>query len=178
MYDSRDNNIGEMIGSSHYGSSEGWEEITFLFTVREDAVRANCGVRLWFSTGTMYADELWVEETAPPAAITESGEYHLSLSDTANPYPVTGMGCEWDPKLLLSCNTGRGMGEEDLALIAQRMQVLGIQQVRMMVCPNGLNLKTTTTIPFPATRRAFPLTTKKCNVCSPTWTYVSDWRWR
>lgn len=155
MYDSQENNIGEMIGPSHYGSSEGWEEISFLFTVRGDAVRANCGVRLWFSTGTLYADALRVEEMAPPAAITESGEYHLSLSDTANPYPVTGMGCEWDPKLLLSCNTGRGVGEEHLALIEQRMRVLGIQQVRMMICPEWFEPQNDNDDPFSSDPEGF-----------------------
>lgn len=154
MYDSQENNIGEMIGPSHYGSSEGWEEISFLFTVRGDAVRANCWVRLWFSTGTLYADALRVERWPRRG-------HHRKAENTIYPCPIPRILYrlpEWerrDPKLLLSCNTGRGVGEEHLALIEQRMRVLGIQQVRMMICPEWFEPQNDNDDPFSSDPEGF-----------------------
>lgn len=136
MYDSAANNIGEMVSSSHYGTSDGWVKINFVFTVtNENTVNATAGPRLWFSTGTVYVDNVTLCEMTNIGAEAESGVYHLTVSDTPNTFPTVGLGCEWDPKLLLPVNLERGVTEQDLQLIRQRMDEMGLQTVRMMVMP-------------------------------------------
>ena len=136
-YSSSGENIQELVADGLHGTSDGWTDIDFLFTANEKATKVTCGVRLWFSTGTVYVDSVTCTEM-DIAANGEAREFSLSLSDTANSYPILAMGCEWDPKLLLSCNRSRGVNEEDLLLIKERMKVMGLQAVRMMICPEWL----------------------------------------
>ena len=133
-FDAAGNNIQELVGDGLHGTSDGWVDIEFTFSTNEDAAQVNCGARLWGSTGTLYVDSMTCTEVKLDAQKT-SGVYDLTLSETANRHPILVMGCEWDPKLLLPFNAKRGVDEEDLALIAERMKVLGIQNVRMMICP-------------------------------------------
>lgn len=136
MYDSAANNIGEMVSSSHYGTSDGWVKLTFVFTItNENAANVNAGPRLWFSTGTVLVDNVTITEMTNMGAEAEPGTYDLTVSDTPNAFPTVGLGCEWDPKLLLPVNKERGVTDEDLQLIKQRMDEMGLQTVRMMVMP-------------------------------------------
>ena len=136
MYDAAANNIGEMVSSSHYGTSEGWIRLSFIFTVtNENAVTVNAGPRLWFSTGKVYVDNVTVREMTNMGAEAKPGTYDLTVSETPNRFPTVGLGCEWDPKLLLPVNKERGVTDEDLQLIKQRMREMGLQTVRMMVMP-------------------------------------------
>ena len=136
MYDAAANNIGEMTSASHYGSSNGWVKINFIFTVtNENAVSVNAGPRLWFSTGTVYVDNVVLTEMNNIGAQAKPGTYDLSVSQTPNKFSTIGLGCEWDPKLLLPVNKERGVTDEDLDLIKQRMDEMGLQSVRMMVMP-------------------------------------------
>ncbi|MBQ2806185.1 MAG: carbohydrate binding domain-containing protein [Clostridia bacterium] len=136
MYDAAGNNIGEMASSSHYGTSDGWVKLNFIFTItNENAVNVNAGPRIWFSTGSVLVDNVTVFEMTNIGAEAESGTYDLTVSDTPNKFPTVGLGCEWDPKLLLPVNLERGVTEEDLDLIKQRIDEMGLQSVRMMVMP-------------------------------------------
>ena len=136
MYDAAGNNIGEMASSSHYGTSDGWVKLNFIFTItNENAVNVNAGPRIWFSTGSVLVDNVTVFEMTNIGAEAESGTYDLTVSDTPNKFATVGLGCEWDPKLLLPVNLERGVTEEDLDLIKQRMDEMGLQAVRMMVMP-------------------------------------------
>ena len=136
MYDAAGSNIGEMASSSHYGTSDGWVKLNFIFTItNENAVNVNAGPRIWFSTGSVLVDNVTVFEMTNIGAEAESGTYDLTVSDTPNKFPTVGLGCEWDPKLLLPVNLERGVTEEDLDLIKQRIDEMGLQSVRMMVMP-------------------------------------------
>jgi len=136
MYDAAGNNIGEMASSSHYGTSDDWVKINFIFTVtNENAVSVNAGPRLWFSTGNVLVDNVVLREMSNIGAEAESGTYDLTVSETPNKFATVGLGCEWDPKLLLPVNKERGVTDEDLELIKQRMDEMGLQSVRMMVMP-------------------------------------------
>ena len=136
MYDSAANNIGEMVSSSHYGTSDGWIRLSFVFTVtNEKAVTVNAGPRLWFSTGKVWVDNVTVSEMKNVGAQATSGTYELQVSETPNAFTTTGLGCEWDGKLLLPVNRERGITDEDLELIKGRMQEMGLQSVRMMIMP-------------------------------------------
>lgn len=136
MYDAAGNNIGEMASSSHYGTSNDWVKINFIFTITNENVAAvNAGPRLWFSTGTVLVDNVVLREMTNIGAEAKSGTYHLAVSDTPNKFATVGLGCEWDPKLLLPVNKERGVTDEDLELIKQRMSEMGLQSVRMMVMP-------------------------------------------
>lgn len=136
MYDANANNIGEMASASHYGSSNGWVTINFIFTItNENAVAVNAGPRLWFCTGTVLVDNVTITEMTNIGAEAESGTFDLSVSKTPNKFNTTGLGAEWDPKLLLPVNKERGVTDEDLDLIKQRMDEMGLQSVRMMVMP-------------------------------------------
>ena len=136
MYDAAGNNIGEMASSSHYGTSDDWVKINFIFTVtNENAVSVNAGPRLWFSTGSVLVDNVVLREMSNIGAEAESGTYDLTVSETPNKFQTVGLGCEWDPKLLLPVNKERGVTDEDLELIKQRMQEMGLQTVRMMIMP-------------------------------------------
>lgn len=118
MYDAAGNNIGEMASSSHYGTSDDWVKINFIFTVtNENAVSVNAGPRLWFSTGSVLVDNVVLREMSNIGAEAESGTYDLTVSDTPNKFQTVGLGCEWDPKLLLPVNKERGVTDEDLELI-------------------------------------------------------------
>ena len=61
--------------------------------------------------------------------------FNFSISETPNKFRTVGLGAEWDPKLMLSVNKERGVTEEDLQLIKQRMDEMGLQSVRMMILP-------------------------------------------
>lgn len=134
MYDSVGNNIGEMASSSRFGTSSDWSTVTFIFTVsNENCSAASAGPRLWFSTGTVYVDNISVKEIVKTPA--ESKTYDLTVSDTPNKFTVDALSCEWDPKLLLPCNTEKGITEDDLALMKENMDKLGLHAVRMMIMP-------------------------------------------
>ena len=136
MYDSAANNIGEMTSSSHYGTSDGWITLSFVFTItNENAVTVNAGPRLWFSTGKVWVDNVTVHEMVNIGAQAQPGTYELTVSNTPNTFKTLGLGCEWDPKLLLPVNRERGITDEDLELIKGRMQEMGLQSVRMMIMP-------------------------------------------
>ena len=136
MYDSAANNIGEMTSSSHYGTSEGWITLSFVFTItNENAVTVNAGPRLWFSTGKVWVDNVTVHDMVNIGAEAQPGTYELTVSNTPNTFKTLGLGCEWDPKLLLPVNRERGITDEDLELIKGRMQEMGLQSVRMMIMP-------------------------------------------
>ena len=136
MYDSAANNIGEMVSSSHYGTSDGWIRLSFVFTItNENAVTVNAGPRLWFSTGKVWVDNVTVHEMVNIGAQAQPGTYELQVSETPNAFTTIGLGCEWDAKLLLPVNRERGITDEDLDLIQQRMQEMGLQTVRMMIMP-------------------------------------------
>ncbi len=128
------NNIGEAMSASSFGTSDGWRTISFIFDVTNNPASINVGARLWFSTGTVYVDNIrLVELTDTPAT---SGTYDLTLSDTPNRHTVDALGCEWDPKLLLPVNQKYGVTEEDIEVIKQSMDALGLQAVRMMIQPD------------------------------------------
>lgn len=134
MYDAAGNNIGEMSSSSRFGTSSDWTKATFIFTVsHEDCASASAGPRLWFSTGTVYVDNITVTELVREPAASKT--YALTVTDTPNKHTVDALSCEWDPKLLLPCNLERGITEEDLLLMKENMQKLGIHAVRMMILP-------------------------------------------
>ena len=136
MYDSAANNIGGMTSASHYGTSDGWVRLSFIFTVtNENAASVNAGPRLWFSTGKVWVDNVTVCEIQNVGAQATPGTYELAVSDTPNVFKTLGLGCEWDAKLLLPVNRERGITDEDLELIKQRMQEMGLQTVRMMIMP-------------------------------------------
>lgn len=136
MYDADANNIGEMVSGSHYGTSDGWVKINFIFTVtNENAVSVNAGPRIWFSTGKVYVDNVTVTEMTNFGAEAESSTFDLTVSEVPNKFPTVGLGAEWDPKLLLPVNKERGVTDEDLELIKQRMDEMGLQTVRMMIMP-------------------------------------------
>ncbi len=132
-YDSAGNNIGEWASASNLGTSE-WRTVSFVFEITNSPARVNGGPRLWFSSGTVYVDNVSLVEVKKPAA--ESKTYELELSSTANRHTVNSLGCEWDPKMLLESNTKRGITEEDLDFIKGRMEALGLQAVRMMITPD------------------------------------------
>ena len=134
MYDAVGNNIGEMASSSRFGTSSEWSTVTFIFTVsNENCVAASAGPRLWFSTGTVYVDNVSVKEIVKEPAVSKT--YELTVSDTPNKFTVDALSCEWDPKLLLPCNTEKGITEEDLTLMKENMDKLGLHAVRMMIMP-------------------------------------------
>lgn len=136
MYDANANNIGEMTSASHYGTSNGWVTLNFIFTVtNENAVAVNAGPRLWFCTGTALVDNVTITELTNIGADAESGTFDLAVSETPNKFSTIGLGAEWDPKLLLPVNKERGVTDEDLELIKQRMDEMGLQCVRMMIMP-------------------------------------------
>ena len=125
-----------MVSSSHYGTSNGWVTLNFIFTItNENAVTVNAGPRLWFSTGTVFVDNVTVFEMTNIGANATAGTYDLTVSETPNKFPTVGLGCEWDPKLLLPVNLERGVTDQDLELIKQRMSEMGLQSVRMMIMP-------------------------------------------
>ncbi len=133
-YDSANNNIGETLSASSFGTSDEWRTISFIFEVTNNPARVNAGPRLWFSTGTVYVDNVsLVELIDTPAA---SGSYDLTLSDAPNRHTVGALGCEWDPKLLLPVNEKYGVTAEDIDVIKTGMQKLGLQAVRMMITPD------------------------------------------
>ncbi len=133
-YDSANNNIGETISASSFGSSADWRTISFVFEANQNMSTLNAGPRLWFSTGTVYVDNVTLVELKDTDA--ESGAYEVALSDTPNRHTVNALGCEWDPKMLLEVNREKGITEADLDLIKEKMEILGIQAVRMMITPD------------------------------------------
>lgn len=137
MYDSASNNIGETLSSSRYGTSDGYSTISMIFKYdTENAAAINVGVRLWFSTGKLYVDNLELREvnveSVPPST------FEMSMADTPNRFTVDALGVEWDPKLLLPCNIEKGVTQDDLTFMKERLDVLGIQAVRMMFMPEWI----------------------------------------
>ncbi len=133
FYNAAGENVGEGLSSSYFGTSD-WRTISYAFELDEDPARFAIGPRLWVSTGTVYVDNLCLFEISDKPA--ENGTYDLALSDTPNRHTVDALGVEWDPKLLLPVNQKHGITEEDLALIKDRMETLGLQAVRMMITPD------------------------------------------
>ncbi len=133
-YDASGNNIGETLGTSVFGTSEDWRTVSFIFEVTNDPANMNAGPRLWFSTGTVYVDNITMVDITDRTA--ESGTYELTLSETPNRHKVDALGVEWDPKMLLPVNAAHGITEDDLAFMKDRMEALGLQAVRMMVQPD------------------------------------------
>ncbi len=133
-YDAAGNNIGETLGASVFGSSADWRTVSFIFEVTGNPANMNAGPRLWFSTGTVYVDNVKMVDITDTKA--ESGTYDLTLSDTPNRHTVDALGAEWDPKMLLPVNLEHGVTEEDLTLIKGRMEAMGLQAVRMMITPD------------------------------------------
>ncbi len=133
-YDAAGNNIGETLSASVFGTSEDWRTVSFIFEVTNDPARMNAGPRLWFSTGTVYIDNVKMLDITETKA--ESGSYDLTLSDTPNRHTVNSLGVEWDPKMLLPINLENGITEDDLDFIKSRIDALGLQAVRMMITPD------------------------------------------
>ena len=134
MYDAAGNNIGEVASSPRFGTSSDWSTVTFIFTIsNENCAAASAGPRLWFSTGTVYVDNVEIKEIIREPA--ESKTYELTVNDTPNKFTVDALSCEWDPKLLLPCNQEKGVTEDDLALMKENMEKLGLHAVRMMIMP-------------------------------------------
>lgn len=132
-YDSQGNNIGETTGTSLFGSTD-WRTLTFIFKITNDPAQVAVGPRLWFATGTVYVDNVSLVEVAETEAV--SATYDLTLADTPNRHTVNALGCEWDPKLLLPVNRNHGVTDEDMNVIRNAIQTLGLQAVRMMVTPD------------------------------------------
>ncbi len=132
-YDDAGNNIGEWASASNIGTSE-WRTVSFIFEITNSPARVNGGPRLWFSSGTVYVDNVRLVEVKKPAA--ESHSYDLELASTANRHTVNALGCEWDPKMLLPVNEKHGVTEADLSTVKGYMEDLGLQAVRMMIQPD------------------------------------------
>ncbi len=133
VYDNSSNNIGEHYSSSIFGTSD-WRTVNYIFKVTETPAKVAAGPRLWFSTGTVYIDNMKLVELADTDDV--SSTYDLSLSTKPNRHTVDSLGCEWDPKIFLEINRNHDITEEDLVFIKQRMDTLGIHSVRMMVTPD------------------------------------------
>ncbi len=133
-YDASSNNIGEALSTSSFGSSSEWRTISFVFEVTNNPASMNAGPRLWFSTGTVYVDDVSLVEIKKTPA--ESGSYELTMAETPNRHTVNALGCEWDPKMLLPVNEAHGVTEEDLVFMKGRIEELGLQAVRMMITPD------------------------------------------
>ncbi len=132
-YDAGNNNIGEGLSTSSFGTSD-WRTVSYVFEVTNNPARMNVGARLWFSAGTLYVDNVSLVELKDVPA--QSGTYDLELACTPNRHTVNALGCEWDPKLLLDVNEKHGVTAEDLEIIKADMDRLGLQAVRMMVQPD------------------------------------------
>ena len=113
-----------------------WTYVEKIFNVPDEVVRAVVAVRIWFSTGTAWFDSVELVEFDADAVLNTSKTHQFKLVEKPNAHPVDGFGCEWDPKLVFYPNTNRGVGEEDIALIKRRMELLNIHRVRMMVLPH------------------------------------------
>ncbi|MBP5780653.1 MAG: carbohydrate binding domain-containing protein [Clostridia bacterium] len=136
-YDASDNWKDEKVSPRgvNIGKSDGWEHLSFSFSVTTDFSRISAGVRLWNSSGTLLVDNLVMYENN---VTEESRTYSLKLTDTPNRHKVDAFGAEWDPKFFVSFNTDRGVTEEEFAMIKERIRKLGIARVRMMILPEWL----------------------------------------
>jgi len=152
-YDTADSGIGVLLGYTGYdtlsnwkeektspvsvylGKSDGWEHISFTFTVTTEVSWISVGVRLWNCSGTVLADNLVLYENN---TTEESRTYALKLAETANQHKIDAFGAEWDPKFFTSFNLAQGVTEEDFDLIKERIRKLGIARVRMMILPEWL----------------------------------------
>ncbi len=132
-YDASGNNIGEWLGTSSFGTSD-WRTVSFVFEITNEPTSVNVGPRLWFSTGTVYVDNVSLIEMKDTPAV--SSTYALTLAESANRHTVNALGCEWDPKMLLPVNEAHGITEDDLTFIKERMEALNLQAVRMMITPD------------------------------------------
>ncbi len=133
-YDASNNNIGEARSASVFGTSEQWRTVSFIFSVTNNPASMNAGPRLWFSTGTVYVDNVKMVDITN--TVIQSGTYDLVLSETPNRHTVNALGVEWDPKMLLPVNLEHGITESDLEFIKGRMEALDLQAVRMMITPD------------------------------------------
>lgn len=134
MYDAAGNNIGESTGASRYGSTSEWTTMTMIIKIdNENCANVNAGPRLWFSTGKVWVDNISLR--LMDMSDVKSQTFEMALSDTPNKFTTDALGVEWDPKLLLPCNIEKGVTEEDLTFMKERLDVLGVQAVRMMIMP-------------------------------------------
>ena len=131
-YDAAGNWYCEDYTDGLYGTND-WSFVEKVFTIPAGVASTVATVRIWFSTGTAWFDDVVLEEftNAPPVTTTHS----LTLSAAPNTHTVNAFGCEWDPKLLFYPNVDRGVGQADVDLIVSRLDELNIQRVRMMVLP-------------------------------------------
>ncbi len=144
----------ETLSSGLYGTND-WTRLEFEFEVPEGVASCTIGFRLWFATGKAWFDNIYFSEASSIVREDESGVRTLTLSPTANKFAIDSYGCEWDPKLYLNANTRRGVGDDDLALIKERMEKLNIQRVRMMILPEWFELKNDNRDPFTANPNGF-----------------------
>lgn len=134
MYDAAGNNIGESSGASRYGSTSEWTTMTMIIKIdNENCANVNAGPRLWFSTGKVWVDNISLRPM--DMSDVKSQTFEMALSDMPNKFTTDALGVEWDPKLLLPCNIEKGVTEEDLTFMKERLDVLGVQAVRMMIMP-------------------------------------------
>ena len=134
MYDAAGNNIGESVGASRYGSTSEWTTMTMIIKIdNENCAHVTAGPRLWFSTGKVWVDNISLR--LMDMSDVKSQTFEMALSDTPNKFTTDALGVEWDPKLLLPCNIEKGVTEEDLNFMKERLDVLGVQAVRMMIMP-------------------------------------------
>lgn len=157
MYDASNNNIGESISASRYGTSNGWTTMTMIVKIdNENCKTVNAGPRLWFSTGKVWVDNVSIR--LMDMSHVTSGTYEMSLSDTPNKFTVDALGVEWDPKLLLPCNMEKGVTEDDLTFMKERLDTLGVQAVRMMMMPEWIEPKNDNDDPLVANADSFSFT--------------------
>ncbi len=133
-YDAAGNNIGETLGTSVFGTSAAWRTVSFVFEVKNNPANMNAGPRLWFSTGTVYIDNVTMVDITDTTVV--SGTYDLTVSEMPNRHKVDALGTEWDPKMFLPVNLEHGITEDDLDFLKARMDALGLQAVRMMITPD------------------------------------------
>ncbi len=152
QYNAAGENVKESLSASSFGTSD-WRTVTYIFKLDEDPARFAIGPRLWGSTGTLYVDNISLSAISDESA--ESGTYDLTLSDTANRHTVDALGCEWDPKILLSVNQKYGVTAEDLDVMKNYIQTLGLQAVRMMVTPDWFEKSNDNDDPYTADPTGF-----------------------
>ena len=140
------------------GKSDGWEHLSFTFSVTTADSWISVGVRLWNSSGTVLVDNLVMYENN---VTEESRTYALRLADTPNKHKIDAFGAEWDPKFFVSFNTDRGVTEEEFAMIKERIRKLGIARVRMMILPEWLEPQNDNDDPDTADPSGFKMDTEE-----------------
>ena len=140
------------------GKSDGWEHLSFTFSVTTANSWISVGIRLWNSSGTVLVDNLVMYENN---VTEESRTYALRLADTPNKHKIDAFGAEWDPKFFVSFNTDRGVTEEEFAMIKERIHKLGIARVRMMILPEWLEPQNDNDDPDTADPSGFKMDTEE-----------------